>query len=84
MNLGSLSEITSAGIAKNLTTLSKKGFAAEEALRKHGISLQYLFNLLTQVKIALFSLQRGRSMIKSILQDTNLPFGTDYSYKKPV
>ena len=33
VNLGSLSEITSVGRPKNLFTLSKKGFATEEALR---------------------------------------------------
>ena len=58
MNLGDLSEINSVGTPKNLTIFSKKSFATEKALKaasptKQGISLQYLVNRSTQVKIAL-------------------------------
>ena len=59
MNLESLYEITSSGIPKNLTILSKKSFAIVEALStppdtKKGISLQYLVNLSMQVKLELY------------------------------
>ena len=88
MNLGYLSNITSPGTSKILTILSKKRFATEEALRapsptKQGISLQYLVNQSIQVKIALYQLQRCRSVIKSILQDINLPFRMGNGYNEP-
>ena len=73
---------------KSHTSLSRKSFATEGALRapsliKQGINLQYLVYLSTQVKIALYPLKRGRSMIKTILQDTDFPFGTGSGYDKP-
>ena len=88
MNLGSVSKISSARIPKNLTTFSQKSFAIEEVLRalsptKQGASLQYLVNLSPQVKKALCTLQRGKPVINSILQDTNLPFGIGNGYNKP-
>ena len=88
MNLEYLSEITSERTPKNLTIFSKKRIATKKALRapsstKRGVSLLYLVNQSTQVKIALFPLQRCRSKIKSILQDTNLPFRIGNGYKKP-
>ena len=87
VNLWSLSEINSSGTPKNLTILSNKSIATEEALRapyptKQGIGLQYLVNVSTQVRIALYPIQKGSSMIKSILQDTNLFLRTGYVYNK--
>ena len=88
MNLGYLSVINLAGIPKNITKFSKNSFATEEALRapyptKKDKSLQYLVNLSTQIKIVLLPLKIGRSMVKSILKDTILPFETGNGYKKP-
>ena len=87
MNLRYLFEIISAGTPKNLTALSKKRFATKEALRapsltRQVLGLQYLVNQSKEVKIALHWLQKGRSMIKSTLQDTNLPFGIGNGYNK--
>ena len=89
MSLGYLFEITSARIVYSFTILSKKSFATKEALRapsptKQGISLLYLVKPSTQVTIALYQLGKGRSVIKSVLQDINLPFRTSNHYNKLV
>ena len=73
---------------KNLTILLKKSSATEKAFRtpsltNQGINLLYLVNLSTQAKIVLCLLQRGRSVMKSIVQDMKLPFGTGNGYHKP-
>ena len=55
VKIGSLSKIIFPKIPKNLTTLPKKSFVTEEALRdpppaKQGIHLQYLVKWSIQIK----------------------------------
>jgi len=89
VNLGSLSWITDVGMPKCLTTLWKNKLATYMAVSssspmKHGINFLYFDKWSTHMNMALKLCARGRSVMKSILQDWNLAAGMGNGWCNPA